>query len=208
MRHSLFAGTVAFFILLTFCTKGTVYAGHRSKQTSKLNKAGSSIVKDTLTIKVEVTGKGNCYADGDNADHNTFFIRISVHNNLDTVISLWVNCCTWFDNLVYDQKEMYFDIIGCDADYPVELKIEPNGEAIFYGTLRLRNGHSGDKNEQRKKFNIGFVILNNNDYFYHFFSSDKPIDKRDSRKNWREFLLSKKIYWSNMFSLEFKEFEY
>jgi hypothetical protein len=146
---------------------------------------GQSINRpDIVLIKTEITGIGNAKDCGYMNDYNSYFLRISILNNADTAISFWIMKCSWMESWLIDNSNLRFCLWGCDSNFPVNIKLEPQKSIIFYGIV-----HPIDNKVKIDKFRLGFVMLDRDDFSKCFNNSN------------REFIKNKITYWSDYVQL-------
>jgi hypothetical protein len=144
--------------------------------------------KDIITTTIEIVAKGNLdfYSPmSKKNDSANYFARLSVINNEDTTISFCMMNCSWEENWSSDNKDIYLYYPGCDANFPITVKLKPKEFIAFYGVVR-----SKQKEIINKKFRLGFQLFTYEEVFFG------NLDKRN------EILRGKKIYWSNEIELK------
>ena len=136
--------------------------------------------RNKFVIKLELTGKGNATKCSNVKDYNSYFLRISLTNNMDSVVSFWMMNCSWIDNWVIDNSNLKFCFNGCDKNVPVKMTLKPKTSMVFYGVI-----HPIDTTIKVEKFKLGFVTLEKNDFSNYHLRNDTG------------FMKNKKTYWSN-----------
>lgn len=64
-----------------------------------------------------------------------FDIKLSIRNNSDHPISIWLMSCSWQDNVIINNPYIFFAGISCDSNYPRPHSIKPHDSLYFTGTL-------------------------------------------------------------------------
>ena len=142
-------------------------------------------IDKTVSIKIEITGKGSTKDCHDPDSYDNYFTRILITNNTDTTFSFWTMKCSWMDSWMFDNDSLGICSEGCDGNYPIQIDLKTKKSIVFYLVV-----HPYSKNI--KQFKMGLIMLTKEDLMnYH------RID------DWKSFLMNKKIFWSNSVSMNY-----
>ena len=64
-----------------------------------------------------------------------FDIGLSIKNNSDHVISIWLMTCSWQENVLINNPYIYYDGINCDYNFPAPHTIKSHDSLYLTGTL-------------------------------------------------------------------------
>ena len=64
-----------------------------------------------------------------------FDIGLSIKNNSDHLVSIWLMTCSWQDNVIINNPYIYFGGINCDHNFPMPHKIKSHDSLYLTGTL-------------------------------------------------------------------------
>ena len=160
--------TALFFVLTTFICYGQ-----------------NDRTKEILQVKAEITGKGNPAYNSSYTDNNSFFVKISLINNTDSVVIVYIMKCSWYDSWLIDNDSLSFGDWGCDNNYPMRITLIPKSSLVFYNFIHPKN-----KNNKIEKFKLGFIMFN-------LYNMDELMTDRFDIK----LIKAKKIYWSDEIQL-------
>jgi len=136
--------------------------------------------REKFVIKIEHTGKGNATKCSNVKDKNSYSLKISLKNNMDSIVTFWMMNCSWDDNWVIDNSNLKFCFGVCDRNFPVKMTLKPKTSMVFYGVIQPI-----DTTIKVEKFKLGFVILEKNEFSNYYMRKDTG------------FMKNKKTYWSN-----------
>lgn len=146
----------------------------------------SAAKSDNIAVSLDVIARGN--TDYYKEKQEGFFIKTSVKNIRDTVISFVIMSCSWpSDNWITDNESIYITDRGCDGNSPTRISLEPSQTVSFYGFVK-----DTDHKLEGKKFKLAFL-------YYDSFSDLLAIPQTTNEI---------KKYWSNEVKLEDNLFKY
>lgn len=136
-----------------------------------------------LSVSMEITGWGYFNFDRGEKKHDDYFSKVTITNKEKTPVSFWMMKCSWWnETLIFDRDSIEFSAWGCDGNFPIEVELKPGKSIVFYPVF-----HPTSPNVNQLK--IGFIMMKEDELTHHF-------------KDWKNFIQSKNIYWSNPVSLK------
>lgn len=158
-------------MMLVFLLAVCLYSSCKSKE-KPLN----------ITVNLEITGRGYYDFDRGEGKHVDFFSKVTITNKEAVPVSFWMMRCSWWhETLIFDNDSVEFSTSGCDSNFPINVELKPGKSIVFYPVF-----HSNSSNANQIK--IGFIMLKEEELNNHF-------------KDWKSFIRTKTIYWSNPVSL-------
>ena len=135
---------------------------------------GTKIENEDLSVHLSLTRDyyvpyhGKVYFEPitDTLIEKRFDVTLSIRNNSDHQISMWLMSCSWQDNVLINNPYIYFTNIECDGNYPIPHKIKSHDSISFKGTLsrELMFDNScknciGTDNVNVATTKIGFIVI-------------------------------------------------
>ena len=109
-----------------------------SCQNAETKKENSDLsIRLLLTRNYSVPFHGKVYFEplADTLIEKRFDISLSIHNNSDCPVSIWLMTCSWQENVLINNSYIYFNGIDCDSNFPIPHHIKSHDSLVFKGTL-------------------------------------------------------------------------
>jgi hypothetical protein len=71
----------------------------------------------------------------DSIKEKRFDVQISIINNSDSAISIWLMTCSWEDDFLVNNTYISFAGKNCDGNFPMIVRIEPKDSLLLNTTL-------------------------------------------------------------------------
>jgi len=132
-----------------------------------------------IEIKVSLLNKIN-YQSSFVKECDLYPVRISIVNNTDSTLSLWVMSCSWEKSFIFNSNIISFFNLGCDKDIVDLVKLKSGEVKIFNGYLRTSKELSLKKEHGLK---LGFVLIRENVSFseskFYKILGEKKLKRED-----------------------------
>lgn len=160
-----------------------------------------AISKDStqkFSVDVDIIAKNKLPSDYASKMHtDLYFVIINLTNTQDSIIHLRFMTCAWDASFITNNDSIYFPFWDCNANFPIEIILEPHKSISFYAELYSHIININEYDHNQPKFKIGFVDLP-----YKIYGKGDQIDDKylNNFDNWNQHRIDKnsyKIYWSN-----------
>jgi hypothetical protein len=91
----------------------------------------------------------------DNTKKTILQIDLSLINNSKNVLSFWTMSCSWTDNWLINTDNYSFMSRGCDRNFPMKVKIEPNDSIVYHSMITTQD--TKFKNFDTTRFGLIFI---------------------------------------------------
>lgn len=108
------------------------------KQTTETKKESEDLTLQLTSIKeYTVPYWGGVFFEKitDTLVQKRFDIGLSIKNNSEHLISIWLMTCSWQENVIINNPYIYYGGISCDHNFPTPHTIKPHDSLYLDGTL-------------------------------------------------------------------------
>lgn len=172
----------------------------------KFSIAKAQTQQQEISIKAEIVGRGK-YSATENSPEG-YFVRLVVINNLSTTKVFWVYKCSWSSLWFVDRPNTFLYYPGCDSNYPVDIRLSPRQEVVFYGFLveAVENKNSRITYAIPKPAAQEVGSVEEIKFAFAEITDEKQMDFRDTKELLQKGLV--KMHWSNSIPIKFYNSSY
>jgi hypothetical protein len=133
MKNILIKSLTCFILIATVSCNDT-----ETNDINETKKASNDISLHLTSVReytVPYLDKVSFEKNTDTLVQKRFDIGLSIKNNSNHLVSIWLMTCSWQENVIINNPYIYFGDINCDSNVPMPHKIKSHESLYLTGTL-------------------------------------------------------------------------